>query len=785
MSRIAMGTGLRALLAAQAALQTTGQNVANANTPGYSKQRVDLNAARSVSVRGLLVGTGVDATAVRRTVDQLLERRILGQMQVGRGLQAQLEGAREFETLFAEPNGQGLGDLIDNFFSDLSQLSGNPADGILRTNAVQGTIAMTSRFQALQEGVGSLKREIGTQLAAITNQVNQLSGAIGRLNGEITQLESTGVHANELRDQRQVLLKQLAGFVDIQTQEDDVGAVRVLVAGNMLVNGNNWRAMSTQADANGDPRIRIEGVQGFVKVQGGSIGGMLTLRDGFMSQVGGDLDQLAKQLIQAVNSVHATGIPADGSFQSLVGANAIQDQDGDGQLRDELLSKSGLPFQVESGKLYVNVENRQTGKFTKHAIDIDATRTTVGQFIDALQALPNLSASLDAFGRVQILADAGFGLDFSGRIDNHPNTLGTLGGGHASLGSSTAGPFALPAGASLGFSVEVGGVATPFDVPLPTSAFANPSQAAPEEVVAALMANADFQAAGLRAVQAGSHVFIQSEDTGPQAGFTLTGGSAAGAFGWAGHVGQTINGSSDAVAVEVQGNYIGSKTDQLQFVPNMDGVVGTTPGLAVDVLSAEGQLVGTLLVGAGYQPGQSMDLGQGLSVSFSLGELSASTNDRMVLDVVADSDTSGVLVALGLNSLLVGSGAEDIAVRKDVELDPGLLAISASGAAGDGGKLLELIAVAEQRIGGLGDKTLGEAYGAVVGDIGFHVANLNSGLNSNSALLDSLETRRESLSGVNMDEELVDLVRFEQAYSMASQLLRVVNELHGDLLRLL
>ncbi len=785
MSRIGLNTGLKALLAAQYALNTVGQNIANASTPGYSRQRVELAASHPLRQRGLMLGNGVEVRGITRTIDQLLERRILGQIQVGGSLAAQLGTAQEIEGLFGEPGGFGLGGAIDGLFAGFNQLAGNPADPILRTAAVQAGVDLASRFSQLDKSLTNLEGEVGRELGILAQQVNQIAHAVAGLNGEISQAEAAGLEANDLRDQRQELLKNLASLADINTQEDETGAVRVLVAGNVLVNRETSRTMSIDRDPSGKPRVAIQGVGGFVPLQGGRMGGLLNLRDGFVPGLLTRIDGLAKNLILAVNRIHSQGIPEGGPFQSLIGTNEIVDLDKDGDLKDELLSRSGLPFDISSGDFYVNVVESSTGTLAKHKISIDAAKTTVGDLLGAFDKIPNLTGSLDAFGRLQIIADAGFGFDFSSRVDTMPDSKGTFGSSKAAVGGSLAGPFAVQPGDDLQLAVPGGPGSTLVNVAFEATDFANPAKATAAEVAAALNADSGFQASGLVAESVDGRLFLLTAGAGPSESFELVGGSAATALGLGAKVGSTFTGTLGAVAPTIAGAYTGTSTDQLVFVPSGDGTIGTTPDLSVDVFNSKGELVKTLLVGDGYQPGQALDLGDGLTVSFHLGELSATDADRMTLDVVGNSDNTDTLVALGLNGYFVGSDAASIAVRKDIESNPGLLAASSTGAEGDNRILLSLLGVEDLRIAGLDGATLGEAYGGLIGDVGFEVAAVASGAEASNKVLESLELRRESISGVNVDEELVDMVRFEQAFAGASQLIRVINELHDELLRIL
>ena len=123
MSNIGLNTGLKALLAAQAALDTTGHNVSNANTPGYSRQRLQVSAAGTVQSRGLLIGAGVNADIVTRSTNALLLVRTTGQIASLNRLESALDGMTEVESLLGEPGNFGLGSGLSDFFGSLSELS--------------------------------------------------------------------------------------------------------------------------------------------------------------------------------------------------------------------------------------------------------------------------------------------------------------------------------------------------------------------------------------------------------------------------------------------------------------------------------------------------------------------------------------------------------------------------------------------------------------------------------------------------------------------------------------
>lgn len=782
MTTIGLNTGLRALLSAQYVLDTIGHNIANANTRGYSRQMVDLSASLPLGVRGLLVGTGVDVSSARRSVDQLLGRRILGQVSVAGELDARYAGLSQLEALLGELGGGGIGGDIDAFFGSLSELASAPEDPILRTGVVQSALQTAEHFNQLAGSLVELDTDAVEEARTRVAEVNTLARQIAALNAEVGKTESTGIPANDLRDQRDRLLGELSRHVDVTTQEGANGSVNVLVGGYLLVSSSRSNELQLEVRAN-EIQLRVKGASGFVDV-GGGLGGLLELHESHIPGFGADLDRLARQLALRVNRAHSTAIPAGGGFTALHANHSVQDMDGDRLLDDELVSNAGLPFDVTSGAFFVNVVEEATGDVTKHRIDLVQTHTTVGQLVGELNSIPRLSASLDASGKLTLLADAGYRFDFSARLDADPDSAGTFGSGRASLGSSP-GPFALADGDTLSLTVDPSGAALPLTLTFSSADFADISAATAEELAAVVNADPNAQAAGIVAQAVGGRFFLQSAGSGSAVEFRLDGGTAAGAVGWSALVGSTVAGSDNSVDVRVSGAYTGSADDVYTFRPNMDGTIGTTPGLMVDVLDAAGRTVASLDVGAGYVPGTALDVGHGVAVSFDLGELSTTHGDSFALELVQDSDTTDVLVGLGLNALFVGDDAASLAVRGDLARDPALLATSLSGASGDTTGLLRMLDAENETVPELGGVSLGQFYGNVVGGIGFQVSSSLGAIESNDSLLASLEARLQQVSGVNVDEELVDLLQYEQAFAAAAQYITVVNQIDDELLAIL
>ncbi|HUR26641.1 MAG TPA: flagellar hook-associated protein FlgK [Planctomycetota bacterium] len=775
---LALNTGLKALLAAQSKLETIGHNVSNASTPGYSRQTLEVATSGTLRIRGLIQGTGVQAQVIRRTVDSLLQARLTSQGSVVSRLEARIGTLSEAEALFSSGTGS-LNELFKGFFGGLTSLSTTPNDPHAQANTLQQASDLGAKFKQLAGGAKNIGTDAIQRIEGGVQRVNVLAERISRINAQITSAEIGSGSANDLRDAREQAVRELSALTDVRTIEDSRGALRVLVGGQTLVSPLGFSGLEVVTHGPSSVSVRIQGSDVDAAITGGEIGGLLGVVRDFLPGLQQDLDRLAHEFILEMNRVHSTGMPASGPMQSLRGDSAIRDQDGDGQLGDELLSKAGLGFDTHSGDLFVNVTDLATGETVKHKLTLDAGRTTVSGFTSALSALGHVSASLDPQGHVRIAADPGFAFDFSARLDGAPDDVGSFGGGRASLAAATSGPYGLVAGDTLDFVGPLGA----FSVALPSQQFANMSQATAPEIAALLNADTNFQANGLVASSVGGALVVQTAGSGTNQSFTLASGSANAALGLTANT--TVQGQTLAVAPKITGAYTGSANDAWTFRPSADGTIGTTAGLKIDVLDSHGVRVAQLDVGASYVPGTELEVADGVKVAFGIGAVSATDNDLFQLDVLADADTTDVLVALGLNTLFTGSDAETIGVRAELEANPELFASSQSGAAGDANNVLRLVELAKSSVSGLGGTSFDTHVVGLVGGVALELSSARDVAESEDFLRQSLEARRDQTSGVNVDEELARMIEAQQAYDAAGQYMRVVNELSNTLFNIL
>ncbi|HVS20101.1 MAG TPA: flagellar hook-associated protein FlgK, partial [Planctomycetota bacterium] len=529
MGNLSLDIGLRSLLTAQANLETIGHNVANASTPGYSRQSVLVSTAPGFKLRGLMMGRGVQADVVQRTVDMLLHNRLVRQTSSLGRLDARLSNLSELESYVGSTGDSGVPARLAKMFADLSTLSTSPADPLLRSGAVQSAADLAGTIQQIAGNVQQLRKDTVGALRVSVDAANTLAAKIGEFNRKIPEIEGGGLGANDLRDQRDQAVRELAQLVDLQVVEEPFGAVRVLVGGHMLVSPTKVGKLTVENDpATGETVLRMGDKGPPIAAKGGRIGALAELLDDDLPQLAGKLDQYARNLALEFNRQHTTGVAGSGPFTLLTSTNAIGDTNQSGFLGDELIANAGLPFDVSSGALYVNVTDLASGAVTKQEITIQAGKTSVDQFIGALSSIPGLNAKLDPKGHLQVFGDPGFGFDFSPRLDPDPDALGTFGGGQATL-ATPAEPFAL----ALGDTLDLSGPLGPFSIAFDASDFVQLGAATASELADVLNADANFQAGGLVANASAGRLVIQTQGAGATQTFTVAGGSSLAALGFA------------------------------------------------------------------------------------------------------------------------------------------------------------------------------------------------------------------------------------------------------------
>jgi flagellar hook-associated protein 1 FlgK len=393
--------GISGLDAAQKALDVIGNNIANAATEGYRRQRINLVPAYSSQVGEILLGGGVEVAGITRMIDDLLEQEILRQQSSLEQASRELSTLQTVESSFGELSAAGsLGTTIDDFLSALQDLCSHPTESIYQQQAVTAAQTMAGQFRTLGEFLTRQESQITLEAGNVVGQVNTLINQIAGLNDKIERTEITGGQANNLRDQRDQCITELSKLVAVETCSREYGVVDVAVAGIPVVMGSCATELETGLDQEDKLGVTAAGAYNYnTDVQGGELGALLSLKNDTLAGIHSDLDALADAIIQQINHYHVQGVGSDGSFTELTGW----------RMPSENLADFEPP--IEDGKIYIRVTNTSTGEITRHEIDVDVSSDSLTTIASDIDAVTGLTASVVS-SKLHISADAGYEFDF-------------------------------------------------------------------------------------------------------------------------------------------------------------------------------------------------------------------------------------------------------------------------------------------------------------------------------------------------------------------------------------
>ena len=325
-----LNTASRALLTQQKAIDITGQNIANVNTPGYSRQRVVMQPSTPIDFEPGQMGTGVKAAEIERIFDRYIGGQI-NRESMNRGQWEAAHGALErIEVVFDETSGVGLEDALNAFWSAWQDLLNNPGGYPERTVLAAKSDTLVRTFNSMATHLRQIQEDYDRNISGTLDEINQMAAQIGDLNHKISQVEVTGLNANDYRDQRDLLLKDLSNLIDLTSFEDDAGQVTVLVGdGKPLVQSPNTWQLNTQTNAFGLQNVVWQDGSGAAvditaAISGGQLKGWLDVRDGHAPDYISRLDTLAQTIVVEVNRLHQSGY---GIATDLVSGMPVSGQD--------------------------------------------------------------------------------------------------------------------------------------------------------------------------------------------------------------------------------------------------------------------------------------------------------------------------------------------------------------------------------------------------------------------------------------------------------------------------
>ncbi len=660
-----------ALATSQQALTVTGHNVSNVNTPGYSRQEAVLTERPPISGQPGMTGTGVQATSIRRYVDRFVDQQLTTSKQTLGRLSVSRDELFRLQNIFGDSNDQGIGAALSEFFQGLQDVSTSPGESSARSVLLARATQLASSLNHAASELTNAQQSLNFQISQTVTEINSLTAQLAELNGKIVTAEVTGQNANDLRDQRQLALNELAQRIDITSIESSTGGLTVFAArGQVVVEGDTHRNLAAVASADNDGLFEVGYSTGGTRtvsldqqITSGRLRALLDLRDTTVGGLQDQFDRIAATLSNAVNLIHRQGYGLDGSTGR------------------DFFTPPAVTTQVDSN-------NQGTAAIGSEAVTANSLLT----FHDYEVRF----SSATTYAIVDTTTGATIRGNYTGTAISAP---------------SSAGPFSVITGTNDTLTVSVDGVTSGT---ITLTGAASPGQsytsgaALAQEVQAQINADATLQAAGLTVSAtfdtSTNRLVLTSNGTGTASAVNVTGGTARAGLG-------LLSGTSTAAS--------GTYSDPSTFI--FDGI--------------SVRIVGT-----------------------------PAADD--VFRVNSYSDSAGSLAVSITNPASIAASS------------------TRTGIPGNNETLLQLVALQYQQFSSLNNNTLHDAYRGTAAELGVSAQTADREQTAQEILRDQIETFRAQVSGVSLDEELVNLVKYQRGFEAAARLVRATDEMFDTLMSL-
>ena len=373
-----MTIGKTALFANYAALQTAGNNIANVNTTGYSRQEAQFQTAQGQFTGSGFFGKGVSVATVTRAYNQLLTQQAVASKSIAAADAARNDRLQQLENAF--PTGTaGLGSAAGDFLNSFIDLSNKPADASTRQVVLSQAQDLAARFRAAGDQLSALQSGVTQEVKTSVGTVNTLAQQVAKLNLQISTYRGTGQSPNDLLDERDRLVSQISQYVNVTTVEADDGSVGLFIGGGQnLVLGSNANTLTAMADPFDSAKVQLGLREGGVdrtipadSLQGGSIAGLLRFQNNDLTAANNLLGQMATALSGALNRQQKLGLdlstPAQtGSDLFSVGSARVLDANDN----------------AGNATLSASVTDSSLVQASDYSVEFDGTQYTVTRLLD-------------------------------------------------------------------------------------------------------------------------------------------------------------------------------------------------------------------------------------------------------------------------------------------------------------------------------------------------------------------------------------------------------------------
>ncbi|MEO5357728.1 MAG: flagellar hook-associated protein FlgK [Nitrospirae bacterium YQR-1] len=330
------------IMVTKAALDVTGNNIANVNTPGYSKQEASLSTAVSSYTSYGYMGRGVDLQDIERRVDNFLEKQLL-QENHSIGKYTVLDDMYSaIENSFNEQAGVGLMSVISGYFDAWKDVSANPDTLEQRNVLISKGTELVAKAKQIERNFQDLSRSLGVELPNIIERVNNIASNIAYLNERIAEGEAgTNKQSNDFRDQRGALLTELSQLVKFDTLEDNSGRTTVIIGDRNLVSGSIVHNLSQDITADGKDKLLLDNINITDRITGGRLASIFQMKNSDQIGIPYALTELRKiigTITNKVNIIHSSGFGISPVASDITVTNKTPDNTTSGNLNSVTLT---------------------------------------------------------------------------------------------------------------------------------------------------------------------------------------------------------------------------------------------------------------------------------------------------------------------------------------------------------------------------------------------------------------------------------------------------------------
>ena len=410
--------GLSALRSSQYAMDVVSSNIANANTPGYHRQKVHLEQITAGFLDSTETGSGVSVNFVERIRSQVTEFSLTNAISDSNNVDQLLTVERQLESIFNTGDGS-IHESLDVFFGELTKFSSNPTDETQRTQVTRQIDKLVDRFRSLNTQLFELKEAVRYQLG---REVDLLNGNLETLSEVTIQIRSATVTSNPNRelDRRDALINEIAQVIDVQRQEIYGDGLNLSLAGGKLQQGPSPITLEVTTQPGNQVAVAVEGSESPLGLEGGRISALVELYNQTIPDYENRLNELASGIIYELDKIHSTGIGAHGSFSGLNGNRSVDSINSP-------LADTSTEFPIQDGELFISLVGADGERRTERLV-IDPNTQSLSDLATAITSIDGLFAAVNVqTGKLRISASDGVRFDFSGALETVPDQSANTG----------------------------------------------------------------------------------------------------------------------------------------------------------------------------------------------------------------------------------------------------------------------------------------------------------------------------------------------------------------------